>query len=150
MSIEGITSLPRFCQARHSRHVSTIGLISASRTSSIPAAWRMVRIFGSRACHHRRCSFRSSRCTTDGSPDLKFRKLIWILKRVQSGNLAGPVPVLAYVRLTLDTVSGPLVPLSASGFAFPRSPKASGSAHLIGCSKPVDCSKLLQERRLSY
>ena len=88
-------SCPGRCQARHSRQVSTTGLIMSNLTLSRPAAWSMCRIFGSFACHHRRCSFLNSFWMTVGSHERRFRKLIWILNLDQSGRRGGPEPVCA-------------------------------------------------------
>ena len=52
----------------------------------MPADWRMWRIFGSRACHHRRCNFLNSFTATEGLYGLRFLRLTWILNRVQLGS----------------------------------------------------------------
>jgi hypothetical protein len=147
ISTDGVIAFPRFCHARHSRQVSTIGLIKASLTSSIPAACRMVRIFGSLACHHRKCSLRSSLFTTLGSYERRFLKLTCILNRVQSGSLGAPEPVSVQVRVVLCSLSEPLpflarlagsscgpslAPLGfvspCAGVTFPRSPPGTFSS----------------------
>ena len=128
--VEGIISLPLDCQALHSRHVLTTGLIMFSLTSSSPAAFSRCRIFGSEACHHRRCSFRSSLCTTEGSYDLKFLRLTWMLNLVQSGSLVSPLPLDVQVRLVFSACS-------PSGCTSPCTPSGFGGADEDDAAPPV-------------
>ena len=95
---------PGGSHARHSRHVSQTGLNMSSLALSRPAACRIARILGSLACHQRKCNFLSSFWITAGFQDLRLRRLVWVLKRVQSGSCDGPDPVSVNVRLVLGSV----------------------------------------------
>ena len=108
----GTVLLPRLCQARHSLQVSTIGLIMFNLASSRPTALRMVLIRPSLARHHRRWSFLSSLCITEGTNDRRFLKLTAISNLVQSGEVSWPAAASRYVVLSLWTKSGPLLRLT--------------------------------------
>lgn len=102
--------LPGFCQALHSLQVSTTPLIRSNLIESTPADCKICLILGSFACHHRRCSVRSSFEMTAGFQDLRFLSEIWMLNRVQSGIFVAPEPTSAYVLRVRSTVSGPRTP----------------------------------------
>ena len=98
---------PCGCHARHSRQVSTMGFIMSSLTDSGPAACSKCSIFGSLACHHRRCSLRSSLLMMVGVQDRRFRRLCRMLNRIQSGSLGVPAASVK-VRRVSCVASGPL------------------------------------------
>ena len=114
MSTVGVTTFPRFCHALHSRHVSTIDLIIVSLVSSTPAVINIWRIFGSLACHHRRCSLLSSSITICGLNDLILLMLSRMSKLVQSGKRVVPEPVSVHVLRVRGSVSGPRPSRSSS------------------------------------
>ena len=61
------TSCIGFRQVRHILHVSTIGGIKSNTSLGDPACWRSLVICSDVACHHRKCSLRSSRRRTASS-----------------------------------------------------------------------------------
>ena len=114
IEIDGSTSLPGDAQARHSLQVSTTVLSMANRVSSNPALDKIVLIFDSLACHHRRCSFLSSLWTTVALELRRCCKLTCTLNLVQSGSRACPVPSSAKVLrvLSYESVAPTGLPLA--------------------------------------
>ena len=110
---------------RHSLHVLTTSGIHSKVLFGSPAA-RSVRVIAvTPLCHHRMCSFRSSRCTVAGVPVRSARSDELMSKRVQS--LATGVPAAAswnVLRAALGFWSGPRPARSAAS----RPPGSSVSA----------------------
>ena len=103
MTTDGITFFPCNAHFLHSRHVLTMSVQASKTLVGKPADLNMFCMVVNGQCHQRRCSFRISRCTTAPSGDLKARKLVVKLNRVQSFVVAEPEAAsLVVTRGALD------------------------------------------------
>ena len=115
--IDGWTSGFGRDQARHSRHVSHTSATTLWILGGRPTESKIVFMVVGVACHHRRCSLRTSLKTTAGFCDLRSRKLCDTSNLDQSVSLS-PVPVdMGFLRsLVLGSVSSVSSPSWAPGF----------------------------------
>ena len=126
--IDGWTSGFGRDQARHSRHVSHTSATTLWILGGSPTESKIVFMVVGVACHHRRCSLRTSLKTTAGFCDLRSRKLCDTSNLDQSVSLS-PVPVDMGLRrsLALGSVSSASSPSWASGFEGSEADGASSS-----------------------
>ena len=116
MVMAGITLGFGNVQARHSRHVSHTSATTFWIDGGSPTDSKIVFMVVGVACHHRRCSLRTSLRITAGFCDLRSRKLCDTSNLDQSV-ARSPVPVEMGLRrsLVLGSVSSASSPSWASG-----------------------------------
>ena len=134
ISTVGVGAGPLFIQALHSLHVSTTSGIMSRTGWGTPAALRIFSIWTLVACHHLRCSRRTSRSCCAAVPVRSIRRLCVTSKDVQSSGSAPPTPLsMCRTGACRGARSGPRPrgagPRSAStgGGAGSEDPLASGS-----------------------
>ena len=88
----GMVSFAGLLQALHSLHVLTTSGINARIWALKPAALKTLFMASLEACHHRRCSFLSSRCLTCRLPTCRARKERLTSNLVQSPGASVPAP----------------------------------------------------------
>ena len=125
---DGWTSGFGSAHARHSRHVSHTSATTFWIDGGSPTDSKIVFMVVGVACHHRRCSLRTSLKTTAGFCDLRSRKLCDTSNLDQSVSRS-PVPVELGLRrsLVLGSVSSASSPSWASGFEGDEAAGASSS-----------------------
>ena len=103
--------------ARHSRQVSQTSEITLLIEEGSPTCWKIVFMDSGVACHHRRCSLRTSLRITDGFCDLSSL-MLWFTSNFDQSDGRSPVPVSANLlrsRVGLSSESASPLPGASGG-----------------------------------